>query len=244
MIDIVYILGTGSTWEDNELRYSLRSVEKYLKNYGNIYIIGNNRPSFLDNIRYYRVEETSIKPQKNVANCLYVASTLEKLSNNFLFFNDDFFLLKNTDALTYPTYHNPEKGNDLVKNCKDENYKRKIENTINKIQELTGKNPYSYYDIHLPFVFNKVELNRVLRWVQYHDDKEGMLIRTLYGNLSNVKGNQVIGNSRKINIPLEIDTLKELNRNSRFFSIGDDGLNDDMKQYLQLLYPNKSKYEI
>ena len=30
-MDIVYCLGNGSKWDNNELRYSLRSVERYCK---------------------------------------------------------------------------------------------------------------------------------------------------------------------------------------------------------------------
>lgn len=53
-IDLVYILGSGSQWRNNELRFSLRSVQKNLKGYRNIYIVGEN-PGFLKN--------TSPKPQ-------------------------------------------------------------------------------------------------------------------------------------------------------------------------------------
>lgn len=242
-IDIVYVLGQGTTWNNNELRYSLRSVEKYLKNYRNVYLIGNNKPDFLDNVTYYHVDDISKKPQKNVAACLYVASNLEKLSDNFMFFNDDFYLLKNTDASTYPIYHNPSKGNDLIVHAKDDNYRRKIECTVSKIWELTGDKPYSYYDLHLPIIFNKKELDRVLRWYGFTDDKEGLLVRTMYGNLANIPMNREQSSSRKINIPLELNMLKQINRKAKFFSIGEEGLNDDMKQYLEELYPNKSKYE-
>jgi hypothetical protein len=39
-IDIVYVLGTGSNWSDNEIRFSLRSVFKNLTNIGQIFIVG------------------------------------------------------------------------------------------------------------------------------------------------------------------------------------------------------------
>ena len=46
MIDIVYALGSGSKWDNNELRYSLRSLEKNFLDLRNIYIVGTF-PHFL-----------------------------------------------------------------------------------------------------------------------------------------------------------------------------------------------------
>lgn len=37
-MDILYVIGRGSKWENNELRYSLRSLEKNGINVGNIFI--------------------------------------------------------------------------------------------------------------------------------------------------------------------------------------------------------------
>ena len=48
-MDIVIPLGTGSRWQNNELRFALRSIEKYLTGYDKIFIIGEC-PSYLQNI--------------------------------------------------------------------------------------------------------------------------------------------------------------------------------------------------
>ena len=48
MIDVVYILGDGSKWGNNEIKYSLRSLEKYGKNIRDVYICGN-KPYFVNN---------------------------------------------------------------------------------------------------------------------------------------------------------------------------------------------------
>jgi hypothetical protein len=45
-LDLVYTLGTGSQWQNNEIRYSIRSIIKNLTGYRNIYIIGET-PTFL-----------------------------------------------------------------------------------------------------------------------------------------------------------------------------------------------------
>ena len=48
MIDVFYVLGSGSKWQNNEIRYSLRTLEKYGHNVGQVYIVGQ-RPSFIPN---------------------------------------------------------------------------------------------------------------------------------------------------------------------------------------------------
>jgi hypothetical protein len=45
-LDLVYTLGTGSQWQNNEIRFSIRSIIKNLTGYRNIYIIGET-PNFL-----------------------------------------------------------------------------------------------------------------------------------------------------------------------------------------------------
>ena len=47
MIDVFYVIGTGSKWQNNELRYSLRSLEMFGKNIKDVYIVGN-KPYFIN----------------------------------------------------------------------------------------------------------------------------------------------------------------------------------------------------
>ena len=50
-IDIVYPLGTGSKWQDSELRFSLRSIEKNFIDKGTVWVIGH-KPDWLINARH------------------------------------------------------------------------------------------------------------------------------------------------------------------------------------------------
>ena len=60
MIDILYIVGTGSHWNNYELRYSLRTLEKYGKNIGRVFVSGAN-PGFLsDKIIYINIPDIDI----------------------------------------------------------------------------------------------------------------------------------------------------------------------------------------
>ena len=46
-IDVLYILGIGSKFGNEELKYSLRSLETYVKDYGRVFITGVF-PPFID----------------------------------------------------------------------------------------------------------------------------------------------------------------------------------------------------
>ena len=50
MVDIVIPLGNGCIWDDNnELKYALRSVQKHLKGFGDVIIVGQ-KPKWIKNI--------------------------------------------------------------------------------------------------------------------------------------------------------------------------------------------------
>ena len=50
---------------DDELRYSLRSVEKHLKNFGKVYIIGN-LPSFLKDVVHIPYDDVDRSKETNI----------------------------------------------------------------------------------------------------------------------------------------------------------------------------------
>ena len=62
-MDVVYILGTGSTSNDNEIRYSLRSIEKYLIGFNVVYIVGEC-PKFLKGIIHLDFRPTKKQGKK------------------------------------------------------------------------------------------------------------------------------------------------------------------------------------
>ena len=104
-MDIVYILGTGSVWQNNEIRFSLRSVEKNISDVGNVFVVGE-RPAFLKNAIHLPYKDSSPAYWRNAYSKTILACKDPRLSENFLFMNDDFFILKPITAETYPYYYN------------------------------------------------------------------------------------------------------------------------------------------
>ena len=166
-IDILIPLGKGTGWDDNELRYSLRSIEQYLDNIGNIYIIGL-QPSWLKNVIHVPHPDVHISSKFRNQNILQkILFTIQhyEVSNNFVFTNDDIFFLKelNTDNLmTYTdcTLQQYLERNPLLNGI----YKRAVLATIQHLRE--NNLPMQHYDNHTPIIYNKFKFLQIFENIQ------------------------------------------------------------------------------
>ena len=95
-MDIVYVCRPG---ENEELRYSIRSISNNLK-YGNLWVVGYKPSWYIGN--FLPIKDIGSK-FNNIKNCLEVVSESQEISEDFVFMNDDFFLLQELDELQ--TYH-------------------------------------------------------------------------------------------------------------------------------------------
>ena len=103
-MDILYTLGKGSAWQDNELRYSLRSVEKYGKNVGRIYIVGDWCPGFVnrDKVTFIKCAQPYSDKFKNILYSIVYACENSDIAEEFLLSSDDHFYMQPTDFDNYP----------------------------------------------------------------------------------------------------------------------------------------------
>lgn len=238
-MDVVYVLGKGSRWKDNELRYSLRSVEKYLIGYDKIFIVGEC-PEWLTGVIHIPFSDVFGRKDFNIMRKVIVACENDQVSDDFIFFNDDHFLLQPIDVKEIKYWHScsleqkgfNSEGSGLIK----------IRNTT---EIIPG---YSYFfDIHVPIVYNKKEFRRImflpiLKW----EEKE-YLIKTVYANIctsQDVTYNVEYMQDCKISKILGYDQLLSKISDRYFFSIGPEGVKADLKRLLSELYPTKSKYEL
>ncbi len=236
MIDLVYILSKGSVWNDNEIRYSLRSAEKYLKNFRKVFIVGY-KPEFLnENVIEIPFKDIYSNKARNIMVKIYRAASDARITKDFILFNDDYFLLKDTDAPTYPNYYN----NDLKKTLdrQHNSYKHYVNETL-KVLEITG-HPTLHFDLHKPIIYNKIKFRKMANEYNWNVPR-GYIVKSMYCNHFNLPGVQV--QDHKINHPCRVEILQKVNADQPMFSIADKGLTKVMKKYLQALYPEKSKFE-
>lgn len=236
MTDIVFVLGFGSTWDNNEIRFALRSIEKHVKGFRNVYVVGEC-PSFLQGVIHVPFPDMSNAASVNTSQKLLRICQEVDLSNEFLFFNDDFFLLQDFEAATFPYYHRGDLL-DYINQPRNGFYPVAMKNTVSALRRR--KYATLHFGVHCPIRFKKKILPRVIEmfdWqIQY-----GLLTRCLYGNACQVDAHyrpdiSINTNMTKAQIYWKIT-------GHPFFTINDYGLNGDLKRVLAELYPNKSRFE-
>jgi hypothetical protein len=182
MVDIVIPLGTGSKLKDFELKMCLRSIEKNLTGYRNVYIVGEC-PVFLQNVVHIECRDRNNVSDFNIMAKITEACETKTISEDFLFFNDDHFLLHPFSAESFPSYYSEDLEVYVKKRGLDE-YGKRANNTLQhlKSQGLPTKN----FDIHTPILYNKqnfLKFVSALDWTQ-----KTYIIKSLYANSMKIEG--------------------------------------------------------
>jgi len=184
--DLVYTVKRGgSRSDDNELRYSLRSVEKHLKNFRNVYIIGY-KPDFITNVIHIPAEDKMVVPDQNILNKLLTACTHPDISDSFLFFNDDHYLLQDFDAPNFPYYYCSTLKEYLKRRVND-GYGRRTTNTMKHL--LLNKLPIKHFDIHYPIVYEKAKFIECFH--NLPPTHQGYVLKSLYCNVLKIPGIEI-----------------------------------------------------
>lgn len=229
--------GFGSRHNDVELRYCLRSVEKHLKKYGDVFIIGH-KPAWLQNVIHIPAtdDDKTYWKERNIFRKVLLACQDERVSENFLFMNDDHFLLRDFTACDFPYYAEGWISNHL----RHDQYGNTIRNTI----AVVG-NKACYYDIHCPIIYNKGAFQRLaeLNW----DTRYGYAIKTVYCEFAttiDIRKGPFYYPDLKIRVPLPTQEIKDLIRWRLFFSVDNRAMEGGaVEAVLKELYPHRSRYE-
>lgn len=228
-MDIVYVLGRGSQWNNEEIRYSLRSICKFTK-HDNVYVIGE-KPYFAKDIIHIPVNDFN-KKEYSIYNKIRIACNIPELSEEFLFMNDDHFFVKEVDIDNYPFYHQDDLTVEIQKRLRSP-YRTEIERTYAYLKDKV-KSP-KYYDIHTPIRYNKNDFLEIMIQTPIHEQE--MIIKSLYANMKGVKGT-----FRKDIKLLAVDFSRV--RGVDCFSVGDRCNYRALKRYLDGLYGDQPcKYE-
>lgn len=214
-----------------ELRYTLRGIEKYFPDLGNVFIIGDF-PDFLQNVIHIETCETRERHHKqwNICNTFLVACDDKRVSDDFAWISDDEFLIKPYQ----PDYNYCATLDQSISLFTEhQSYRNTLINTRNV---LNGGFDYG----HGPMVLNKWLFIKAMGCVNWNIPW-GYVIKSLYCGFNSITGSRYP--DLKIKEPLPYKAIGSLISDRPFFSIDDRGLNDNMKLLLHSLYPNKSQYE-
>ena len=104
-MDILYVIGRGSEWNNNELRYSLRSLEKFGRNINRVFISGYC-PDFINQkiVTWIPCPDEYEFKHKNILRCIEKAVAESDIADDFLYSSDDHFYVTETDFDAYPIF--------------------------------------------------------------------------------------------------------------------------------------------
>lgn len=246
-MDVVYVIGTGSKWDNNELRYSLRSIEKYGHNVDRVIIVGYC-PDWVnrDIVEYIPAEDETKVPAINVFR--KISKVWGKVSGHFLLFNDDIFLKGPVDLDRYPVYSKGDMPTPLsvrTIHFGDKRYTNMLLATADIMRRNNlGTTMYSH---HAPLHFDYrayVILELAGVWKELEASERGLSMANLmvsaYVSLDKVPTvPRCDVKLHHLNTP---EDLKELD-GTDIFSIYDSAIHTGVANYLEKLFPSPCRFE-
>ena len=183
LLDVVYVVRPGTNNES--LRYSLRSLVNMP--HGNVYISGG-QPEWLHGTRgvVKDVGDMELPDQEDSNLNLYLAAGVPEVSENFIFMNDDFFIMEPITELD--DFHQGSLDAKIASYRTDNRFHQAYSLITTKrelIKRGLGPDLLSY-ELHLPMVFNKAKLMGMFN--SWQEPLFALRPRTMYGNLYNLKG--------------------------------------------------------
>lgn len=232
-MDIVYILGNGSPWGNNELRYSLRSLALYARNVGDIIIVGEC-PDWVKDVHHSYLPDPFSRKADNA--WYKLKNICRHHPEPFVLMNDDFYLLQGTDFETIPKYADGDISALVSKYDRKAPYPRCQQATAYVL--ASNGHPQRNYALHVPIIIRPEIIKPMFK---HFSIQPGISFRNLYGNLCTRPHVELP--DLKINTPMELQEIDAMLKDKMYFSIGDSFLNDTGKNYLANLYPNPSPWE-
>lgn len=232
-MDILYTLKCGSNCD--ELTYSLRSLCNLP--HDKVFIVGDIPANIRkDKVIYIHTEQTGTK-WRNAINNIKTACADSRLSDDFVLFNDDFFVMQpitvqdlnvhwGTVQSVYDIYYK--------RNAGQTNWCKGMKQTQELMQKCGIEAPLCY-DLHTPMVFNKHKFLQMFD-IEGVADIDVLHARSLYGNLYGV------GGAYMYDVKYQGGDF-EPKKYEKFLSCSNAGFSK-IKNFLDGKFKNKSEYEV
>ena len=202
-----------------ELRYSLRSIEKYLQPPFDVVIVGDNLPEWINNVTQIGLPDLPGRKQMSIRRKILAAL---EYAEEILFLNDDLYLLQPTESFPY-YWHG------YLKNYSESG----SQPLFNKLEYL-GK-PTKHFDGHMPIVYKQdfKEVSKIFA--------EDCIIKSMYCNYLGIEG--TFAGDCKLLRETKPEVIREFIKDKPCFSTGKYSLPSALC-ILEELFPEPSKYEI
>jgi len=228
-MNFVYICKNG---ENEELRYSLRSIIKNCK-VDNVFLVGGKPDWYIG--EYISVSQKYSK-YKNALNNFKTICNSNIIPNNFILMNDDFFIIKPVDKII--SYYNgtlQDKIDAYDTVLGRSSYINRLKITQDKLIQSGIKNPLNY-EIHVPMKMSKENFDSILGM------NHNFLYRSIYGNSYNEESKEM--KDVKVYGSENFKFLSyDFQKGYPFLSTESGSFAELKHSYLLNAFPNKTIYE-
>lgn len=230
MIDVLYIKGKTSINNDLEIKYSLRSLEQYVMDYGRIFITGEC-PDFIDQKKVVFTPADDIgTPMTNHWWKVFKTIQMTDISDYFVLMYDDIFFTTVTKLATYPPYQRGFLGEQHTGSAR---YRACLEET-KKWLESKGL-PWYDFELHIPFIYNRDKFMKM-------GANEGRAVRSTYGNMF-LEPPMHSPYRTDIKIRATDEHPSDLPSMYDCFSVSDSAFKYEVKKWCEKSFKEKSRWE-
>lgn len=230
-MDVVYFVKESK--KNEELRYSLRSVEQNLP-HRSVWIYGG-KPDDINPDHFVPVNQTGATKWDKVRTMFRSVCNNPDISDDFVLFNDDFFVINPVEEVK--PYYRSSLYEHIIKlerafGDKTTEYSKELRKCAKALEDA-GITDIMSYELHIPMVLNKKELLKTM--VEYPDVHA---TRTLYGNRCRIGGEQ------RADVKIT-SILQEIDKDIDFLS-SDDGIFENLHSiggFIRKKFDKPSRFE-
>lgn len=180
MNDVIYILRSG---KNEELRYSLRSVAKNYPHKRVIFYGG--KPDGIEPDLFIPYAQPGDTKWEKVRNTIEIICKNDNITEDFILFNDDFFIMKPVENPT--NYYDgtlAERINSIERALfgRHSIYSDRLRHLLETLKRAGIVNPLNYAH-HTPMIINRKKMLETLE--KYPNEP---MFRALYGNINQIGG--------------------------------------------------------
>lgn len=217
----------------DELRMALRTIDSNFLSVRDVYIVGEC-PSWVENVIHIPSPQNDHK-RVNVGKAYREALAQKDLSEEFILWNDDMFILQPMREI--PSWHGGPLRDfiKLYSNTYPTGYYTEMARSTG--HHIDGDLPH--WELHIPVKFNKTKLKELMG---PEISPRGLLLRTLYGSAYGVSKSS-FHEDVKIHSYSGSKGWYERDRFKEFVSSADNTYLGVIYPRLIRLYPDRSRYE-
>ena len=236
--DVVYVLGSGSGWNDNEIRFSIRSFVKYFNHLRNIIIVGEMPVWGRNVIHIPWPDNPNFNTDQRMIDKLIQACRDPRVSNHFLFCSDDKLLLDYHQMSDFNGSHFGE----ITVVEKPTDWQKKVYFT--KAELIKRSLPFN--DYNKPHAIQPIDKKEYLKVMAKWDwEKQEYTGCNIYQNITKIfKGELARESHLRLKLQLDhaqlivaMDGMKSMNYTAKALTVA-------VKDTLEVLFPDQSEYEI